>query len=52
MTSPSRPARIKPSSWRTEAARLWREFMRTGQERHLKAWRRHIGAIGGRSRRA
>ncbi|MEI6279067.1 MAG: hypothetical protein WCQ16_06765 [Verrucomicrobiae bacterium] len=41
----------KPASWRVEAARLWREYQRTKQARHLKAFQRHTGGIGGRGKK-
>jgi hypothetical protein len=39
--------------WEVEAARLWREFWRTGNHKHLGAFVRHIAAMrvyGGRLR--
>jgi len=34
--------------WRREAARLWTEYRRTGHPSHLRAFRIHRAAMGGR----
>jgi hypothetical protein len=36
--------------WATQAHCLWLEFLRTGDLRHLAAFRRHRAAMGGRLR--
>jgi hypothetical protein len=36
--------------WRNEAARLWSEYQRTGHPSHLRAFRIHRAAMGGRLR--
>jgi len=33
-------------SWQREAARLFREYWRTGSQRHLSAFCRHVVAMG------
>lgn len=38
--------------WRLEAARLLSEYRRTGNTAHLKAFRVHRAAMGGRLRRS
>jgi len=38
--------------WKSHATFLWLEYRRTGDRRHLIAFRRHRAAMGGKLRRA
>ena len=41
----SYPAQLTLQGWQSEAARLFREFWRTGNQKHLCAFVRHVHAM-------
>jgi hypothetical protein len=43
-----RVSQVALAVWRQEAARLHSEHRRTGDSRHLRAFHRHCGGMGGR----